>query len=236
MFVPDNFPVKDPDQVQITFADFDLKPAEIEPLQSAGICGFARGRTSLAGADLSRVVGSGVEFDEVLFEGAQFVKADLTRVVFRGCSHPKSNFTQALLQDAVFERGDLSAAQFKLAVLKDTEFSQVVLAEADFDQARCQGTRFAQMDLTAVKNLPHSLAGCGFTDCQLTGKDFSRRDLTKADFSKSNLSGASFKEAHLTGARLQDCSLGTSTSAEPISATPILPALTLRARSSWAVI
>jgi uncharacterized protein YjbI with pentapeptide repeats/pSer/pThr/pTyr-binding forkhead associated (FHA) protein len=180
-------PVHSQDEVEITFAEAKVPAMAVPKLKEGGVFGFAWRPNDFSGANLKTCRIEEVYWDHVLLAGAQL----------SGASIRESRFSQCDFSDATFKR-----TKFDEVDLKDC-----TLGGVDLSTSYLNGVKFNQMNLSVDPVLPRVLPACGFSDCNLVGRDFSFCNLRDADLSRVDFAQVKLADAQLRGANLRECNL-----------------------------
>lgn len=180
-------PVQNPDEVEISLDEADVPSHAKAQLFELGVVGFRHVRCQLAAADFT-----GCRAANALLHGVDLTEADFSKAVF---------------DESIFMDCDLSGANFKRATLQACEVREGSLENVDLSRSQLQGVQFHNVALVSSLALPKKLGKCGFTECDLRGRDLTECDLSKADFSRSRLDRARFQGSSLAGATFAECDL-----------------------------
>ncbi|HKR66145.1 MAG TPA: pentapeptide repeat-containing protein [Thermoanaerobaculia bacterium] len=170
--------------------------------------------TDMKGADLTFVLLSDRQFDEIDLSEADLRRASLARTTlsgaklkkvkcdeftfFSGATLPRCDFTDATLSGTHFEDADLSHCTFGAADLKSAKFS----AKTKFLEAKLEGAKFDGNDLSGVDFTKAKLNDASFLSAKLAGAKLVEAELKKAKLNSAAASGAKFTNAKLDGAVL----------------------------------
>lgn len=145
-----------------------------------------------------------IEYFNETFRNHDFVKDPCAGALFEGCRFEQCNFLSASLHhcrfiDCVLVDCQLSSANFTQALLNDVLFQQCKMMGIRFDSIRSQPLSVTfqgcVLDLSS------------FYQLNLSDTSFERCTAREADFAGANLSRSSFAGADLTGAQFEDCNL-----------------------------
>lgn len=155
---------------------------------------------SLAGASLTELDLSALDFSGANLQGARLDGSDLRGCRFTGARMEGArlreaqaggvDFRGAQLQETDLSEAQLSRACFVEANLADADLSEAHLSNADF--SRCMGNH---LDLSEA-----SLENSVFVDADLRQADLTSASLAYADFSGARLEAACIEEAAAEGA------------------------------------
>ncbi|MEQ8859377.1 MAG: pentapeptide repeat-containing protein [Pseudomonadales bacterium] len=153
-------------------------------------------------ADLADAV-----FVDCRLAGARFRGADLTGARFTGCrgweadAPAGTDFAFATLNEASFERCELSMAVFSRARGYDLLL----------DECQAQGADFSHLDTrmpvaTRIPTVACTLRGCNLAYADLSGVDLSGADLSGSRLTEAVLDDCSLRDADLSGCDLHNLS------------------------------
>jgi uncharacterized protein YjbI with pentapeptide repeats len=132
----------------------------------------------LPGVDFTLGNLSHVNFSESMMEEAVFFNAVLSMVHFEKSELAQADFSEAVIMGGVFRDCDLQNAHFRYAKMTDVEFVNAKLRNADFSMCVLSGS-------------------CRGAD--LTGADFRGADLRDVDFTGAKLDGVKLQNAKFRG-------------------------------------
>jgi uncharacterized protein YjbI with pentapeptide repeats len=101
---------------------------------------------------------------------------------FIGCTILDSNFSKAILDQAVFDGADLRASIFVEAKLRRAYLRRAILRGCSFEKAPALLADFSGSDLTSARFDEAVLAGTRFSGCNIDDAVFSGANLNAADF------------------------------------------------------
>ncbi len=162
-----------------------------------------------AGTGLRGISASGEDFSGCDLQGADFTNAILDRAVFAGARLQGAIFTGAVLQAADFRGADLTGALLRGSSGPEADFGEAHLAGADLTAGDWTGAKFRHADLSAARLSQALLRRADLTGCRLPGAaaqatDFSDACLAATDFKGGDLSGADCSDANLDNACLAE--------------------------------
>lgn len=145
-------------------------------------------------------------------EAQDFSSVFLSGLSVANAHGPRSNWSQAHLEDVtlagaqLFE-ADFSRARFLRVDLDKSVLDRAILREADFSgssfvQARAPNLSAERASLTGVRG-----AGANFDGSNFTGADFTNADLRASRMRQADFAGASLRNADLRGADLSHANL-----------------------------
>lgn len=135
---------------------------------------------------------AGEEFEDEIFENADFVSSDMTNTkfvdcVFRGCTISTPKLSNTVLR-AAFENSKIEGVNFFMA-------KREMLSLA-FDSCMLRYVSFAELKLVETS----------FSNCVMEEVDFSDCDLTSADLTNVRFLNCRFQNTNLTKADLRGAS------------------------------
>lgn len=145
-----------------------------------------------------------MEYSNETFRNHDFAKEPCNGALFEGCRFEQCNFFSAALHhcrfiDCVFADCQLASANFTQAMLNDVVFQQCKIMGVRFDSLRSTplsvGFEGCVLDLSSFYRL--NLSGTSFERCSLREVDFTEADLQRASFEGADLTGAQFDECNL---------------------------------------
>jgi len=187
LLVSGKLPVQNLDEVEVSLDEADVPAHAKAQLLELGVVGFRRVPCQLSGAD---------------FAGCRAASA-----LLHGVDLTEANFSKAVFGESIFMDCDLSGANFKRATLQACEIREGSLENVDLSRSQLRAVQFHNVVLASSLTLPKKLDECGFTECDLRGRDLTECDLSKADFSRSRLDRATFQGSSLAGATFAECDL-----------------------------
>lgn len=155
-----------------------------EEVQERYESGRSLAGTRLQGLDLSGMDLSGADFSNCLLTGTSFKQSTLNGAKFKRVLARETDFSGALLQNAVLDMG---------------VFTKACCVEADLSGAQCNQVAFSEADLSNAK-----LNKAFFYLCTMQKAVADRADFAEASCRLSMLPGSA-KEADFRGARLVRC-------------------------------
>jgi uncharacterized protein YjbI with pentapeptide repeats len=155
-----------------------------EEVQERYESGRSLAGTRLQGLDLSGMDLSGADFSNCLLTGTKFKQSKLNGAKFKRVLARETDFSGALLQNAVLDMGIFNKACF---------------VDADLSAANCNQVAFSESDLSGTK-----LNKAFLYLCSLEKAVADKADLAEACCELSMLPG-SVKEANFKGSRLTRC-------------------------------
>jgi Pentapeptide repeats (9 copies) len=118
----------------------------------------------------------------ILFKGVKFL----------GVRYDVADFSNSVLQGALFDKDDEKPAK---------------LTQATFDDADLSSAHFEHAEITTAKFRHANLRGARFINAAINGADFTRADLTDADFQGATILDANFDGAILRKTTFKDAKI-----------------------------
>lgn len=116
------------------------------PLKRQQVEKMLENSESLAGADLSGLDLTGLEFSQTDLRGARLVNVKARGVEFCQCDAKQAVFDGAVLEKCEFSQCELQQSSFRGAQLVRVEFSQCEMAGAQLAEARVEECEFSQCE------------------------------------------------------------------------------------------
>jgi uncharacterized protein YjbI with pentapeptide repeats len=213
------------DMKGIDFSGADLSEANLQNavLAEANLTGAKMMQADLSGADMTLANAAGVDLSAAKLQKACLKEADLT-----GAKLVEADLTEAVIDDAVFEKAsmnsavltgvsavgtyfpqaDLTGASFKNSVCPKADLSKSTLDQADFEgailkEASVEGASGRNANLTeADLTLLRAAGGSDFT-----GAVFWRAQGDGSIWEKANLTECDFRYARMKGATFTGANL-----------------------------
>lgn len=174
---------------------------------------------------------AGREAESVEFDGCEFRRGDLSRVVlerpvFSGCDLDGSDLANARMHRATIKDTRLHGVRMTGFSFVDGSLRAVIVTDSRADMA---SFRFSK------------LRHVSFERCNLSRADFTNADIAGVQFVGCNLAGAQFSQAKMAGARFTECDLEgiggvTSFAGAIVASTDLIPLTQALARGLGIVI
>jgi hypothetical protein len=133
------------------------------------------------------------------------IGAELHEKVFSG-----ANFSNTLLRDTTFNRGNLQGADLNRAFLPFASFVNVNLKGADLSNVLAAGTYFSDSSLTDVRFDGADIQHADFGNADLSGAKFNRAQIINTNFFGTILKDADFAEATIAYVSFNNTDLGVA--------------------------
>lgn len=156
------------------------------------------------GADLSQSRNSDVviehsHFDKVDISGGSWTAADLTEILFSGCTLSNLDCCEARFTNNEFHRARATGLSFSDGRLRNVLFSGCKLDLSIFQDAQLANCRFEDCDLREADFQRASLKQVVFRDCDLRNARFVGSSLEILDLRGSHVAGIQIDAEELRG-------------------------------------
>lgn len=159
----------------------------------------AHGGGTFADVDFTNANLTMANFSMGRFSNAIFRDADLTHTYFGDANLSGSDFTGAIVKEAVFHSSTITLEQ----LYSTKSYSEDKdLGGVDFGCLDLSSADFTGINLTDSSWVSTVLEETKFKNTDLTNADFRSADLTGANFSGAKIAGANFNEATVSGSQL----------------------------------
>lgn len=155
----------------------------------------ADGNREWRSADLAELNLRGFSSPHADLQQAGFQRSDLTGANLAGAKLNKSSFQLTDLTDADLADADLAEAQCYRAVLKHTSMRHAVLRAAVLQEVKAVNADLMVADLSDADCLMADFSGANLTGANLTGTRLERAVLKGVNLSLVRLEGANLNEA-----------------------------------------
>jgi uncharacterized protein YjbI with pentapeptide repeats len=178
---------------KINFSNADLREADFTNIDLS--------MADLSGAWLTNASLNIAYLHKAKLSKAELLEADLYR----------SDFTEAILTNAILVKTGLQRANFCRAILEGADLENANLQETNFSEANLEGAQLGGANIRET-NFDHaimrSIVLCGK---ELQGTIFIESNLANADLSEADLSGADFKKADMQNVNLSNATMDLTT-------------------------
>ncbi|MDX1918162.1 MAG: pentapeptide repeat-containing protein [Candidatus Caenarcaniphilales bacterium] len=144
------------------------------------------------GADLSRIVGRGINFRGSVLSEARLENAKISFTDLTGARLDEAKLSGAYLNESILQNAYLKGADLQRSYLIGADLRQAYLGEAEIDGAILRQA---------------NLMGANLNFCRMAAVNFSEANLSKSILRESYMSGATLREADLTSAYLTSSDL-----------------------------
>lgn len=176
-----------------------LTPDSINKLDMSG--------ANLNGLNLTNELKGSGKLENVNFENASFVGADLSFVSFNGSNFKGVNFTGSRFFCCDFDFTNLDSANLSNSEFVHCSFTNATLVNCNFTETSLSSTSFMYANLEGVvlKNINLGcleIIGCNLQRVNLEGAELYNADLSNSDLSYANLRNASLIYTNLSNTTL----------------------------------
>ena len=156
-------------------------------------------RREISGIYLTRFDGSGLSFQQTVFQNCRFMGCNFNETFFKDVKFINCDFYQSGFSDAGFKncaflscKGD--GADFYGSSMYHVSFQDCVMKEALFDAGK----------MSYVKGSHTDFSKSGFSKCKMSNMDWNRVSFREANFFKTVLKGIDFTTCWIEGIVLSE--------------------------------
>lgn len=143
---------------------------------------------------INKILQRGMDFEEEIFNGADYTKTPLPVGRYEYCKFLNCNFSESSLDEIHFLECEFDDCDFSNAKLNNTAFQDVT-----FQYCKMIGLAFNQCKSFGFF--------AEFNGCRLNHSVFAKMKLNRSVFINSELQEVDFTETILTGSKITDCDL-----------------------------